>query len=228
MKLSNKVLVGFFGFAFIYLTAVFAEVRLRGTPNIINDTNSVAETVDIPGISYVVLRDVDYRIDVIGSSDQPQLEVRSIAGDLLKGLKHKISGDTLTLSEFPSEGRKRVKISVFVPKAGLKGITVNAAEANVKGLEQEHLNISQNAARIWMSGNRIGEVHLEVSGKSHLDISDTALNTLSATIDNSEVSISSPVGRLQGSMQNNSFLRMNEVDEIKFKKDETSRLNVYP
>ena len=224
MKLSNKILIGFFGFAFIYLTAVFAEVRLRGTPNIINDSNSVAETVDISEVAYLVLQDVDYRIDIIGS-DHSQLEVRSIAGDLLKSLKHKMSGDTLTLSDFQSEGRRTVKISVFVPKTGLKGITVNAAEASVKGLAQELLYISQNAGRIWMSGNRIGTIRLEASGKSHLDISATGVDTLSAKIDNSQVLISSPVGLLQGSLKNNAFLRVSDIDEIQLKKDETSRLN---
>jgi len=226
MKLSNKILVAFFGFAFIYLTAVFAEVRLRGTPNIINDSNSIAETVDISGVAYLVLRDVDYRIDVIGS-DHAQLEVRSIAGDLLKMLKHKISGDTLTLSELHSEERRMVKISVFLPKDGLEGITVNAAEASVKGLAQELLYISQNAGRIWMSDNRIGKIHIEASDKSYLNILATDLDTLSAKIDSSEVLISSPVGLLEGSMKNKSVLRMNDIDEIQFKKDETSRFNLY-
>lgn len=227
MKLSNKILIAFFGFAFIYLTAVFAEVRLRGTPNIINDSNSIAETVDISGISYVVLRDLDYRIEVIGS-DHPKLEVRSIAGDLLKELQPKISGDTLTLSEFKSADRKMVRISVFVPKDGLRGITVNAAEANVKGLNQKRLYISQHAARMWMTGNKMGKIYMSVSGKSHLDISATALDTLSANIDNSEILIYSPVGRLEGVMENNSFMRMGPVDEIQFKKDSTSRLNLNP
>jgi hypothetical protein len=226
MKLSNKILIGFFGFAFIYLTAVFAEVRLRGTPNIINNTNSVSETADISGVSYLVIQNLDQDIAVSGS-DQPRLEVRSISGDLLKSLKYNISGDTLTLSEFKSEEMGTVRISVFVPEAGLKGITVNDSRANVKGLEQELLYISQNAGRIFMSDNRIDRVQLEVSSKSYLHITATFLDTLSAKIDNSEVIISSPVNVLKGSMENNSSLQMNRIDEIQFKKDESSRLNLY-
>jgi hypothetical protein len=226
MKLSNKILIGFFGFAFIYLTAVFAEVRLRGIPNIIDKTNSVAETADISGVSYLVIQDLDHYIAVIGS-DQPRLEVRSISGDLLKSLKYNISGDTLTLSKFQAEEKPSVSISVFVPKAGLKGMTVNDSRANVKGLEQELLYISQNAGQIFMSDNRIDKVHLEVSSKSYLHITATSLDTLSAKIDNSEVIISSPVGVLKGSMENNSSLQMSRIDEIQFKKDENSRLNLY-
>src|SRR5688572_19543448 len=114
MKLSNKILIGFFGFIFIYLTAAFTEVRLKGTPNVIDDTNSIAETVDIPGIAYLILNDIDKNVNVI-ASDRAQLEVRSFSGDLLTKLKYKISDDTLTLSGLQSKGIKTIKISVFVP-----------------------------------------------------------------------------------------------------------------
>ena len=226
MKLSNKILIGFFGFIFLYLTAVFAEVRLRGTHNIINETNSIAETVDISGVAYLVLQDLNKDIHIIGS-DNPRLEVRSFSGDLLQRLKYKISGDTLTLWELQSQERETVKISIFVPKNNLKGITVNTAEAIVKGLEQELLHISQNAGRISMFASSIGNIHMDTSGESYLNISATALDTVSATIDNSQVLISSPVGLLQGSMKNNSLLRLNDIDEIQFKKDETSKMTLY-
>jgi hypothetical protein len=225
MKLSNKILIGFFGFAFIYLTAVFAEFRLRGTPNNINNTNSISETVDISGVSYLVIQDLNQDIAVVGS-DQPRLEVRSISGNLLNRLKYNISGDTLTLSEFQPEEKRMVSISVFVPEAVLKGMTVNDSRANVKGLKQELLYISQNAGQIFMSDNKIDKVHLEVSSKSYLHITATSLDTLSTKIDNSQVIISSPVGVLTGSMENHSSLQMNRIDEIQFKKDESSRLHL--
>ena len=87
MKLSNKILVGFFGFLFLYLTAAFTEIRLNGTPNVINDSNSKIETVDLSGIRYIVVGDVDKNINITGS-DRSQLEVRSFSGDLLKHLKN--------------------------------------------------------------------------------------------------------------------------------------------
>lgn len=226
MKLSNKILASFFGLAFIYLTAVFAEVRFRGTHNIMNEANSIAETVDLSGVSYVILQDLDQDIAVVGS-DHPRLEVRSSSGDFLKGLKYNISSDTLTLSEFRMEERRTVRISVFLPEGGLKGLTVNDAQASIKGFEQGLLYISQNAGRIWMSDSKIDKVCLRLWSKSNLHITATVLDTVSANIDNSEVVISSPVGLLQGSMKNNAFLRTNAIDEIQFKKDTTSRLNMY-
>ena len=227
MKLSNKVLIGFFGFIFLYLTAVFAEVRLRGTPNIIDDANSTAETVDVSGIRYLVLEDLDKHVNVAASDQPSRLEVRSLKGDLLKRMKHRISGDTLTLSALQSKDINTLKITVFVPATGLRGMTVDNASAIVKGLKQDLLHISQKAGRVSMSDNSISHIHIHASGRSYLDISSTNVTSLSANLEDSEVYVSSPIRRLEGSMKNKSFLRVHDVGEIQFKKDNSSRLNWY-
>jgi hypothetical protein len=226
MKLSDKILLGFLGFIFLYLTAAFAELRLTGIPNIINDKNSIAETVDLPGVAYVVLNDIDLHINVNGS-DRPRLEVRSIAGGLLKNLTYTIAGDTLTLSGFQSKETQTIRISVFVPKTSLKGIAVNASTASVRGLQQELLHISQNSGQIWMSDSDVAKIDMDVSNRSQLDISNTTLDTLSVKIEGSRVFISSPAGFVQGSMTNKSFLRLGNIREIQLKKDESSAVNLY-
>lgn len=225
MKLSNKILIGFFGFVFLYLTAVFAEVRFRGTLTVIDDANSVAETVDISGVRYLVLQDLDHHINIIGS-EAPRLEVRSRSGDLLQRLNYDISGDTLSLSDLHDEDIRSLRISVFVSKR-LKGVTVNAAAATIEGLAQDRLDLSQNAGRIYMSGNTIGTIHLEASAESYLDYSAHGLDTLVLSVDDSQVMVHSTVTVLKGSMKNNGFLGLNDVREIQFKTDESSALTLY-
>lgn len=224
MKLSNKILIGFLGFIFLYLTAAFAELRLNGTPNVIDDTNSLAETVDLPGISYLVVKDFDKNIQVIGS-DRTRLEVRSFSGDWLKELMYSVSGDTLTLSGFHSEDAK-IKISVFVSGASLKGITLNSATATVEGLQQGRLHLSQKSGSIWMTDSQLAIMEVDLL-QSRLDISGTVLDTLSAQLETSQVNISSPVGRLQGSMKNSASLHLNDIGEIQVKKDKSSRLSLF-
>jgi hypothetical protein len=225
MNLSNKILLGFFGFIFLYLTAAFAELRMKGTPNVIDDKNSIAETVDISGITYLVLSDVDKTINVIGS-DRAQLEVRSLSGDLLKKLTYKLSGDTLILSGFQSEAIKTMKISVFVPRASLKSIAVNSSSVVVKGLHQDLLRISQKSANIWITDITIGKLDVDLD-RSYLDISAAHLDTVSATIEKSTANIFTPVGMLQGNLKNNAFLRMTDIEEIQLTKDITSKLTLY-
>jgi hypothetical protein len=226
MKLSNKILLGFFGFLFLYLTAAFTEVRLAGTPNIISEKNSIAETVDLPGISYVVLNDVDKTVKITQSGN-PRLEVRSLSGGMLKKLTYKISGDTLTLSDLESEDTRTMTITVVVPNTTFKGITVNSSTASVSGLDQERLDISQNSGRIYMSQSTIERIQLNLSNKSFFDINEAELDTVSANIEASQAIINSPVGLMQGSMENAAYLRVNDIREIRLKKDQSSNLNMY-
>jgi len=224
MKLSNKILIGFFGFIFIYLTAAFAELRLNGVPNVIDDTNSIAETVELTAISYLIIKNVDKNVLVLGS-DRPRLEVRSFTGDWLAKLKHSVSGDTLTLSDFHEENAK-VKIAVFVPQAQLKGITVNTASATVNGLQQDRLHLSQKSASLWVTDSQLTKMEVDLD-QSFLDVSGTTLDTLSVQVERSRLNILSPVGILQGSMKNNAYLTLSDIEEIQLKKDKSSRLLSY-
>jgi hypothetical protein len=173
----------------------------------------------------ISLNDVNKQINVIGS-DRAQLEVRSINGDLLTKLKYKVSGDTLILSGLQSEEIKTMKISVFVPKGSLKGIIANRSEVSVKGLQQELFHISQKAGSMLINDCSIEKIELDLT-TAYLDISDANVDTVSATIQTSTVHIFAPIGLLQGSMKNGSFLRLNDVGEIQLKKDESSRLSLY-
>jgi hypothetical protein len=109
----------------------------------------------------------------------------------------------------------------------LKGLISKSSVVIVEGLDQDVLHISQNAGRIWMSDNSISKIKLEAFDQSYLDISTTELDTVSATIDASQVHFSTPVRVLEGSMKNSSVLRLVEANEIRFSKDKTSRMNLY-
>jgi hypothetical protein len=225
MKLSNKILVGFFGFIFLYLSAAFTEIRLTGSPNIINDQNSIAETADLPAITHLVLNGVDKNINVVGS-DQSSLEVRSISGDLLKKVKYVVSGDTLTLSGIDVEDHKNLKITVFVPATSFKAIHANNSQATIKGLNTSLLNIDQSAGNISVSDCSIAKIELNLNA-AHLIISEATVETMSVEMEASTVNIHSPLILLQGSLKNQSLLLIEDAQEIQLKKDEKSRLNLY-
>jgi hypothetical protein len=226
MKLSNKILLGFFGTAFIYLTAAFAEVRFSGTPNILTDKNSISETVDIPGITHVAVRDFRKNVKITTSNDRPRLEVRSRAGEILKEVEYKISGDTLVLSRMNIEASEMVTITVYAP-VQLKGITVDRSFASVQDLELGSLSVSENNGRIWMSRCQFDNMEMSLSNRSSLDISDASIDTLSVQMQHSEATIYAEVGLLKGSLENASIMRMLDMEEMQLKKDKSSRLNVY-
>jgi hypothetical protein len=226
MKLSNKILLGFFGFLFLYLTAAFTEIRFTGTSNTLNVDNSKAEVADLSSIHYIDVIDVGTNVNIT-QSDRTQLEVRSISGDLLKNLKYEISGDTLKLLSFASGDEQAHKVTVLVLKESLKGIHVNSSVVNVSELEQARLQLTQNESRIWMSRCKVSTMEMRLSERSFINVSETDIDTLSATVDNSEAHLNSLVGFVRGSVTNQSFFRLSGIREIQIKKDESSNLNMY-
>jgi hypothetical protein len=135
MKLSNKILIGFFGFLFLYLTAAFAELRFTGTPNFIDEKNSIAESVDISGVTHLVFNDLDKEVQ-IRASDSSVLQVRSFAGGMLKRIKYRIAGDTLTISALESDDVKNLRITIYVPSATLKAIKASSCRLMIDGLNK--------------------------------------------------------------------------------------------
>jgi hypothetical protein len=226
MKLSNKILLGFFGFLFLYLTAAFTEIRLTGTLNNINDSNSKAEVVNLSGIHFIVVNDLGRNVKIT-QSDHLQLEVRSITGDLLKDLKYEVSGDTLKLLSFGLEGDRAIKITVFVPEESLQGIHVKSSVVSVSGLDQERIQLTQSGGRIWMTNVRLSTMNMNLTKESFINVSETEIDTLSVNIDQSEVHMNSLVRFVRGSVTNESFLRLSGIREIQLRKDETSNLNMY-
>ena len=225
MKLSNKILLSFFGFAFLYLNAIFVEFRVNGIPNVLNDDNSIAESINIPGVTFIVLDNVTRDVKII-ESDQPRLEIRSLSGGVLSNLKYQISGDTLKLLGFALRDNTRVRISVFVGSKTLAGIAIHKSSVSIEGLKQDRLNIFGNDGRVWMSGNMITTIDANVSKHSSFGIVGPSVDSLLVNIEESEVNIHTAVGVLESTLENRASLHLDKVQVAQFKKDETSRLNI--
>ncbi len=226
MKLSNKILFGFFGVIFVYLTAAFAELRLTGIPNVINDSNSKAETVDLSGIRYLVVNDLGETVYVKGS-DKLQLEVRSLTGDLLQHLKYQVAGDTLILADFEAGEVSTLRISVLVPTGSLHGISSHSSVVGISKVDLSHLQMSQNAGRVWITESKISNLELNLSNNSFLEVADTEVDSLEASVDSSQANVNSLVGLIRASITNHTRLRLSGLQELQLKKDESSHVIIY-
>lgn len=223
MKLSNKILIGFFALIFVYLTAAFTELRVRGISHHLDEDNSVAETVRISGVNQLVLPNLREQIYVI-ASDTARLEVRSNAGNMLQKLTYSFTGDKLTLKALENDNDVAVRISIYVPRQSLQRITTEGTSLTISGLQRNVLQISQKDGWIYMTdNNQIGKLDLH-SSHSNFTLNESTLDTLAVSLHNADVSIESPVKFLDGQVSDTSTLRMHGIDQILTKKDVSSRL----
>jgi hypothetical protein len=224
MKLSNRILIGFFGFLFIYLIAAFTEIRFRGNLNHLGESTGLVETADLSGFTYLIIQDLDESVTLV-AADVPGIEVRSISGDLLKNLKYHVKGDTLELAQLQLEENVNLNLTVYVPRNSLTGMTIYDVSVVIKGMDQKQLAIKQQAGSIrFVEGNRLEKLSIQATDDGNLNFSGHHLDTVSIQLNNSNVHIESGTSRVEGKMVNESYLWIRDVNEIDFTKDETCRL----
>lgn len=224
MKLSNKILIGFFGFILLYMIAAFTELRIKGDVTVFTEQNSLTETEAIPDVSYLIFSDFERSITILGS-DKPRIEVRSTTGDLLQHLKHEISCDTLFIKKSDYLMEQRLTLFIYVPRSGLKEIISTGTGVTISDLNQDLLSIHQSDGWIKMKNtNRLGKIKLEAQNSAYFEFTDGEVDTLYAMVDSSQVTVRTPLKRIEGSMKLKSYISVGDVEEIQFKKDKSSQL----
>jgi len=223
MNISTKILMGFFGSAFVYMSAVFIEVRLTGEDEDLHGENTKIESVPLDKINYVIIADLGQRI-YLKSSDKPGLEFKSRSGDLASKLIYEINGDTLNLKKLNLEENTRLDLTLFVPKE-LTGMEVNAASVHISDFEQSTFSIIQTGGRIVFNDNiKLSKLNIVSSQSAEYDDFGSDIDTLALDLDDSSVEIRTYVGRIEGSMKNDSYLYVENTDDIEFKKDDSSTI----
>ncbi len=226
MKLSNKVLIVFFGVILLYISAAFTEVRIRGVKRDLNSENAKVETIALDDLKYLILSDLDERV-LLRSSDNPRLEIRSRSEGILSGLKYELSGDTLNLNEFVVGEGIRFNLTLHVPQS-LIGINVSETSLNISDFKQSSLALIQSGGRVVINENvRLDKLSIIASDNADLDAYDFDIDSLVLEMDESEAYLQSSINSLQGEMKNRSNLTMNGVNDIVFNKDESSELRLF-
>lgn len=227
MKLSNKILIGFFGLILLYMTVAFTEIRLKGDLNRMDNSNSLAETVEVDDFKYLVINNLYHSVKVAGA-DTPRIEVRSATGDLLKHLQYDLSGDTLSLLQVNLEDGKGINITVYVPKTGFHGLTSHDSGLIIDGLEQDSVFVHQTKGWTRLLGsNKISQLNIKASNEASFNISDVKLDLLNVQLDDARVDSNASVRLLEGSITNDSYIFLQSNNEIRLKKDESSRIDLY-
>ena len=222
MKLSDKILIGFFGAITIYMFAAFTEMRLKGDYNGLGD-NAKREAVSIGNIRHIALSD-QVRNITISSSDDPRLELISRDGGLLSKLQYDLIGDSLIVDGIQLEKKVHFDLIIYFPQHGIAQLDIQGGYANINDLHVSSLVLMQSGGMVFMNRNSTSILSIVAKEDAAINCYDLQVDTLRLDLDQSHVALPSRVRHLEGSMVNGSRLSMGEVNNIVFKQDTTSSL----
>lgn len=142
MKLSNKILIGFFGLIFIYMTAVFTEFKLRGTPYTYTIKSYVTDSVTVEDYTQQY-KDQGFSIDLL-----PDCQIAK------KDDKH------VEISVPSVEGT----LSVFWPRHG-ESLEFESKELELKykDLKVDHMNLRDMSDYLFKYESKANEVSRDIT-----------------------------------------------------------------
>lgn len=226
MKLSNKILIGFFGFIFFYMTAAFTEMRLKGDLNRIGEHGGILETAELGSIGYVKVSDLLQRVTITGA-DNPGIEVKSKTGQALQSLEYEIVGDTLILKRFNLGKGDPAAITLLLKDGALRGLEVRDTHVTLKRLAQDSLIVAQSGGQVWLDkANRIKQLKVEAQDQAELFIYNE-LEHLELETVNAQIVVQSTVGVLSGRISSQSELVASGPEEVQLKRDSSSDFRFY-
>ena len=225
MKASNRILLIFFSGALLYMLAAFAEVRLSGERSDLH-SNAEVETVRLENMKYLVLSDLERRVNIT-SSDEPRIELRSNTGQLLSNLSYNLSGDTLRLLTLNLEEDIRVELTIYVPNEGFLGLESRGINVDIFRIEQLTLSLNLQGGRVTMDDNiELDKLSITASKNAQFDLFDGDVDTLMLDLDEANVEIRIGINRLEGQMNNGAVLSLFGANEFAFTKDKLSTMRV--
>lgn len=227
MTLSNKILIVFFGIILAYTLMAFVEIRVSGETRNLNDENSISETIELDGVTYVVIEEgVGHWINM-SASTTPRLEMKSKSGDVLSKLDYRFENDTLYIHRM-EEVEHRFALTIYIPKSGFTGIRSTGTYLQLSSIAQKKLSISQASGKITL-GTNVDLEHLSIVATvdAMVDMMDARVDTMALQINASNLRLfGDKVRRLEGSLENNAALYANNITEIQLKKDEESTIRI--
>lgn len=226
MKLSNKILIGFFGGGMIYMLMAFTEIRFRGDDRRFTTENAKVESQLLNGIRFIKLNDPGKRIN-IQSSNESRIEMRSKEGGLLSKLKYTIEGDTLIMDQVEMDD-VRFSLTIYVSESNFTGLYANDASVYISDLDLPVMAIIQSGGRVVFDNDiYLQRLLLQASQDATFAMHNGRIDTVTLNMDQSDATIRSKIGRLEGYMANRSGLFAESINDIEFKKDKSSSIRLF-
>jgi hypothetical protein len=226
MKTSNIIVVSLIASITLFITTGMIQVRMKGVPrgSIIPERLEIKQ-VPVPEFHFVVVKDCD-NISLeasdafsIGMADKPAGVARPT---------YQVKHDTLYVTGFPDNEESRI-VNIKAPSQQVKMVRAFNSWIIVNNISSDHFVIHTDSAKVSIDTEQtINALTIEGKNNSRIEFfKPSTINTLDLDLDHTEIYTSCTLGKLKGSIRNQSKVQLNNADEFAFTKDGSSHLQVW-
>ncbi len=230
MKTGNIILFSIMGSFSILIIAGALELRLFGklhdgkthySPNTVREVNATLQPFQV----LVIRESINIAIE---KSDSLSFQVFRNKNESAPRVKFHQSADTLFIDQvaFGENGNNLHAVIKLKDAQLLKTIRADHSTFSIDDFDGKSLVLSLNESRLYVT-SELHLSHLRISAiDSYISYNGDVANKLEADLNHSEVYIQGDVFEFNGTIKNDSDLRLQNVNQIHFKKDSTSSVQI--
>jgi hypothetical protein len=225
MKTSNKILLGLLTTIFLFITAVFIDIRVFGVHR--SERNMIKKTHNIDLGNYKYLKTKNINSLEIRPSANNHLNFIAYNDTVEFAIDYRIENDTLFLIGKKSP-QYYTHYSLYT-QSEIKSILALDSKIELKGLKQDEIFIKIDGGEAYCWGK--DSLRLSIFKKcnisqvnSRLNLHNVKIDTLKIDMVKSRAEFVKNIPVLNATMNDKSNLQLRKVSEAKFTSDKSSRI----
>ncbi|MEL6559353.1 MAG: hypothetical protein AAFQ94_14275 [Bacteroidota bacterium] len=226
MKLSNKILLGFFGCIILYTLLAAGEVRFRG--NFRGDVREglLIESVNIGGYKHLIINSSNIEVS-IDQSDTTRIEVKSEKTEDDIKLTYRLSGDSLIIDSVNMTDEVDRIIKIYLDNR-IETINSNAIRTYIRKFEIDSLTVIANAKYLSIGDDaEIKNLRLKGFDGANVFVFSEMIGFLDLKIDDANVTVRNELSEINAELVNGAVLSSKAPDNLQFKRDRDCKVIMY-
>ena len=226
MKTSNIIVISLIASVTLIITTGMVEFRIKGVHRgVVADKWLEFTPKAVPAFHFITIQDCS-NVTLVASDAFVLNLVEPKEG--VTRLSYEVKHDTLYVKGAPDLDRGD-PVSINAPAHQVRSVQALHSRVTVTSTSLDQFVIRADESSVSMDTHlAINTLIVEGVNNSRIDFFQTnVIQTLELNLDHSEMHTNSPLEKLKGSIRNHSTAQVNNVGELTFTKDRTSRLQVW-
>lgn len=226
MKLSNKILLGFFGCIILYTLLAASEVRFRGSFRGDVLEGHLIETVNTGSYKHLIINSSNIEVS-IDQSDTTRIEIKSEKADDIMELPYRLSGDSLIIGSINQTDEEDRIIKIYLDNR-IKTINSNAIRTYIRNFKSDSLTVI--AEENYLSFQDDVEIkHLRLIGTEGANVSvlSDLVDLLDLRLDDASVTVMAELTEINAELVNGAVLSSKAPDNLQFTKERDCKVIMY-
>ena len=226
MKLSNKILLGFFGSVILYTLLAAGEIRLNGSLRSENNEGFLLKSTEVSSFKHLVINDSDINISV-NQSDTNRIEVRGNNENTSFKVPYRFSGDSLIIDSIRQNVTGELMISIYLNNR-LQSINSNSTRTYIRNFNCDSLTVVASDNYLsFRDENEIQYLRLISKKGANVYLFTELVKTLDVQIDEATVTVRKELPDISAELVNGAVLSTKAPDNLRLKKERACKVLMY-